>query len=99
MERFAAYRRRADRGGNGEAGTHGAFGIGLTSFRPAKIDQHTVTDVTRDEAVEPLDGGGDARLIGADDLPQILGIEARREGSRADEIAKHHAERTALGGG
>ena len=59
---------RTDRGGNGEAGTHGAFGIGLAGFRPAEIDQYPVTDVTRDEAVKLLDGGGDACLVGADDL-------------------------------
>jgi hypothetical protein len=38
-----------------------------------------------------------ARLIGADDLSQILGIQPRGEGCRADEIAEHHAERAAFG--
>ena len=65
--------------------------------RPAEIDQHAVTDVTGDEAVKLLDGGGDARLVGADDLPQILGIKPRRQGGGADEIAEHHAERAAFG--
>ena len=36
-------------------------------------------------------------MIGADDLAQVLGIEARRERGRADEIAKHHAEEAPLG--
>jgi hypothetical protein len=79
MERFAAGSYPTNRGGNGEAGTHGTFGIGLSGFRPAEIDQRSVTDVTRDEAVELADRGGDARLVGADDLSQILGIQSRRE--------------------
>ena len=76
---MAAYGRVADGGGNGEASPHGAFGIGLAGFRPAEIDQHPVTNVAGDEAVKLLDRGGDARLVGADDLPQILGIKPRRE--------------------
>ena len=99
MEWFAAHGCRADRGGNGEAGPHGAFGIGLSGFRPAEIDQHPVTDVTRNEAVELADRVGDARLVGADDLPQILGVEPRRECGGTDEIAEHHAEGAAFGGG
>ena len=39
------------------------------------------------------------RLICADNLPQIFRIEACRKGGGADEIAEHHAERTAFGGG
>ncbi len=75
LQQLAAHRCCADRGGNGKAGPHGAFGIGLTGFRPAEIDQYPVTHVTRNEAVELPDGGGNAGLVGADDLPQILGIE------------------------
>ena len=45
-----------------------------------------------------LDRAGDAGLIAADDLAQILGIEPGRERGRADEVAEHHAERAALGG-
>ena len=77
--------------GNGKASTHGAFGIGLTGFGPAEIDQHAVTHVTRNEAVELLDRRGDAGLVGANDLSQILGIKPRRKGGRADKIAEHHA--------
>ncbi len=99
VEWFAAHWCRADRRGDGETGAHGAFGIGLPGFRPAEIDQHPVADIACDEAVEPLDRGGDARLVSADDLTQILGIEPCRKGGRADEIAEHHAERAAFGRG
>ena len=44
-----------------------------------------------------LNRRGDAALIGPDDLPQILGIEPRREGGGAHQIAEHDAERAALG--
>src|SRR6202034_3042430 len=71
MQWFAARSRPADCGSNGKTGPHSPFGIGLPSFRPAEIDQHAVTDVPRNEAVKLLDGCGDARLIGADDLSQI----------------------------
>ena len=37
-------------------------------------------------------------MIGADDLPHVLGIEPRRQRGRADEIAEHHRELAALGG-
>ena len=89
-------RRLADRGGNGEAGPHGAFGIGLPRLRPAEIDQHPVTHVARNEAVELPDRGrrrtpDRSRMTS----PQILGIEPRRERGGADEIAEHHAERAA----
>ena len=78
MEHFAIHGCRADRGGNGEAGAHRTFRISLSGFRPAEIDQHPVADVTRNEAVELADRGGDARLVAADDLAQVLGIEPRR---------------------
>ena len=97
MERLTAHGGRTDRGGNSEAGTHGAFGISLSGFRPAEVDQHPVTHVTRDEAVKLLDSCGDARLVSADDLPQIFGVEPCRECGRADEVAEHHAERAAFG--
>jgi hypothetical protein len=89
----------ADNISHRETGPHSAFGIGLAGFGPAEIDEHTVANIASDEATKRLGGGCDAGLIGADDLPQILGIEARREGSGADEIAEHNAERAAFGSG
>jgi hypothetical protein len=38
LQQLAANGCRADCGGNGKAGMHGAFSIGLTSFRPPEID-------------------------------------------------------------
>ena len=38
-------------------------------------------------------------MIGGDDVAQILGIEQRGECSRTDQVAKHHGQLAALGGG
>jgi hypothetical protein len=51
LRRFTARGYPADRGGDGETPTHGPFGVGLTCLRPAEIDQHAVTDIARDKAV------------------------------------------------
>ena len=56
---------------------HGTFSIGLMRLWPTKVDQHAVADVAGDEAVELPDGGGDAGLVAADHLAQVLGIEPR----------------------
>jgi hypothetical protein len=45
-----------------------------------------------DKPVEAPDDIGDGEVIGGDDLAQILGVEARREFGRADEIAEHDRE-------
>jgi len=47
------------------------------SFRIAEIDQNAVTHILGDKAGEAGDRVGDAAVIGADDLAQILGIEPR----------------------
>ena len=38
-------------------------------------------------------------MVGADHLAQVLGIEPRRKRGRADQIAEHHGELAAFGGG
>ena len=38
-------------------------------------------------------------MIGAEDLAQILGIEARRQRRRADQIAEHHGQLAPLSRG
>ncbi len=70
----------------------------LMSLWIAEIGQHTVAHVLRDKAAVALDQFGAAAVIGADDAPQILGVEPRRQRRRAHEIAEHHRELTALGG-
>src|SRR5262249_22945324 len=69
----------------------------LMCARIAEIGEYSVADEPGDNAVV---GGNDARAggpIGAEHLPHVLGIEARRERSRADQIAEHDREMASLG--
>jgi hypothetical protein len=61
-------------------------------LRIAEIDQHPIAHVFGDKAGEPGDRVGDAAVIGADDLAQILRVVARRQRRRADQIAEHHGQ-------
>ncbi len=90
-------RQSADRLDYREAGAHRPLGIVLMRLRIAEINEHAVAHVFGDKAGEPPDRFGDATVIGADDLAQVLGIKARRQRRRTDQIAKHHRQLPALG--
>src|SRR5260370_39687130 len=62
----------------------------------AKIGQNAVAHELGHEAVIARDHAGAGILIGADHLPHILGIEPRRQCSRAREVAKHDGQLAAL---
>jgi hypothetical protein len=55
----------------------------------AEINQHAVAHILGNKAAKAGDGVGDAAMIGADDLAQILGIEAGGQRRRTDQIAEH----------
>ena len=78
-------------------GAHRALGVVLMRLRIAEINQHAVAHVLGDKPAKAADGVGDAAMIGADDLAQILGIEARRQRRRADQIAEHDGQLPPLG--
>jgi hypothetical protein len=82
----------ADRVDYREPGAGRALGVVLMRSRVAEIDQDTVAHILGDKAVEPRNDLGDGAMIRADDLAQNLGIEARRELGRADQITEHHRE-------
>ena len=67
-------------------------------LRVAEIDEHAIAHVFRDEAPEAAHRIGDARLIGRNDLAQVLGVETRGERRRTDKVRKHHGDLAALGG-
>src|SRR5262249_2115650 len=59
--------------------------------------QYSVADESGDNAVVGADYPRAGGPIGAEHLPHVLGIEARRERRRADQIAKHDGEMASLG--
>lgn len=63
----------------------------------AEIHQYSVTDEPGYPAVISSNDARTGGAVGPDHFPHILGIETRRERSRADQIAKHDGEVTALG--
>src|SRR5262249_60340502 len=68
------------------------MGLGIT-----EINHHTVAHVFGDEAVETRDCLSDRLVIGVDQVSQILGINLRGQGGRADDIAKHDCQLAAFG--
>ena len=65
----------------------------------AEIDQHPVAHVLGDKAVEIVDRLTDRAIVVADLLAQILGVEPRRQRSRADKIAEHDRQLPPFGVG
>lgn len=66
----------ADRIDHAKTGAGRAFGIVLMRLRIAEINEHAVAHILGDKAAKAADGVGHTAMIGADDLAQILGIEA-----------------------
>ena len=81
-----------------KSGPNRPLGVVLVRRGIAEVHQHPVAHVLGDEAIEAANGLGNAAVIRADHVAQVLGIEARGERRRADEIAKHHRKLPPLGG-
>ena len=94
---FSRRREPPDRVDDGEAGAHRPLGVVLMRLWVAEIDQHPIAHILGDEPGERGDRVGDAAVIGADHLAQILRIEACRQRGRADQIAEHHGQLPPLG--
>ena len=69
----------------------------LMRLRIAEVNQHTVAHILGDKTAKAADGVGDAAMVGADDLAQILGIEARRQRRRSHQVTEHDCELAPLG--
>jgi hypothetical protein len=63
----------------------------------AEVHEHPIAHVLGDEGIEAANGLGNAVVVRADYVAQVLGIQARGERRRADE-AKHHRQLPPLGG-
>ena len=87
----------ADRVDDREPGADRPLGIILVRLGIAEIDEHAVAHILGDKTAKPADGVRDAAMVGADDLAQILGIEARGQRRRTNQVAEHHGQLAPLG--
>jgi hypothetical protein len=70
---------------------------GRTCPRIAEIGKDAVAHVPRNESACFLDLLGTAAVVLADDVPEVLRVEPRRECRRSDKVSEHHRELTLLG--
>jgi hypothetical protein len=82
----------ADRVDDTEPGASRALGIVLMRLGIAEIDQHAVAHIFGDKTAKAAHGVGDAAVVGADDVTQILGIEAGGQRRRTNQVAEHHRQ-------
>jgi len=80
----------------GQARASRSLSVILMGAWIAEIDHHSIAHVPSDKTIEAGDRLRDALVVHTQNLPQVLGIEPRGESSRADKVAKHHRELTAL---
>jgi hypothetical protein len=66
-------------------------------LRIAEVSEHAIAHVFRDEPAALGDLLGAASVIGADDLPHVLGVEPGRKRSRAHQIDEHYRDLAAFG--
>jgi len=65
-----------------QPGSDSPLGIVLMRSRIAEIDQHAVAHILSDKAVEATNRIGDAAVVGADQLAQILRVQKTRTTER-----------------
>jgi hypothetical protein len=82
----------ADRVDDRQPGAGRALGIIFMRLGISEINEHAVAHILSDKTAKAGDGVGHAAMVGADDLAQILGIEARGQRRRTDQIADHDGE-------
>jgi hypothetical protein len=80
-----------------QPGPHRALGVVLVGPRISEIGEHAVAHVFGDKPAGTLDDRGSAAVAGTDHRPQILEVEPRRQGRRADQIAEHHRQLAPFG--
>ena len=84
---------------DGERGAHRAFGVVLLRLRVAEQRHQPVAELLQHMAAKPRHRRRGFVEIGADQIAPVLRVEPRRETRRADQIAEHHRDRSALGVG
>src|SRR5215467_12233112 len=81
-----------------KSGTDRPISIVFMRSGVAEIYQYAVAHILGDKPVEASDDFGNGTVISGNDLAQVLGVEPRRQGRRADEVAEHHGQLPPLGG-
>ncbi len=67
---------------------------------PAVYEQpqaHARNTISCDKTAKEANGGGDAFLIGRNDLSQVLRVHAGGKRGRTDQVREHHGDLAALG--
>ena len=82
---------------NLEARAGGPMHIVLVGAGIAEVHHEAIAQGLGNMAFEPAQRLRTRILIGAENITEILGIEALRQRGRSDQIAKHHGELAALG--
>jgi hypothetical protein len=83
---------------NRERRAHGALGVVLLRPRIAEERHEPIAESLEDMPAVRRHRLGRRIEIDADQVAQVLGVELRSKGRRADEIAEHEGDRAALGG-
>jgi hypothetical protein len=80
-----------------QSASRSTLGVVLVRLRIAEINKRAVAHEASDKPAKALDNLCDAAMVRADDPAQILWIEPRGQGRRADQVAEHHGQLTPLG--
>ena len=82
-----------------QARVHGSPRVVFVRDGVAEVDEQAVAEVLGDVALEFVNGLTGGVLISANEFDELFGIETIGERGRADEVAEHHRQLTAVGGG
>ena len=83
---------------NGECRAYCTLGIIVMSLGIAEICHHTMAQILGNKTAESGYDFGCNAVIRIDDLPPVLGVKLRRNGSGIDKIAKQNREMAAFTG-
>ncbi len=86
----------ADRRDDAQPGAHRALGVVFMRLGMAEVHHQSIAEKLGDMALVAFDDRRAGRLIGADHLPQVFGIEPSGQRSRAREVAEHDGDLPAL---
>src|SRR5205814_3144 len=80
----------------GQTRAHGTFRVALVRRGPSEVDEQAVAHVLPHVSTDTAQHLHGAPLVGAHDVAEVLGVEARGELRGSDEIAEEDAELPAL---